>query len=159
MSESIKKWGGAFMFDDYNGNFRDDELSGTLTPNVGNTAPRNGQKVVLPVLTPDRIEKRQNGRRFKDDGEEAFTLTSQDRHGVAVTVDVVGNYSPSGYESARILNPGGIAPTLKENHGTINGVTVEVREATKRGHATARGGETPSTSQCPEAQQDADESG
>ncbi len=39
-------------------------------------------KVVMPVLTPDRIKKRQNGRRFKDDGEPSFTLTSQDRHGV-----------------------------------------------------------------------------
>ena len=39
---------------------------------------------VRPVLTPDRIEKRQNGRRFKEDGEESFTLTSQDRHGVAL---------------------------------------------------------------------------
>lgn len=40
--------------------------------------------VAIPVLTPDRVEKRQNGRRFKDDGEPMFTLTSQDRHGVAV---------------------------------------------------------------------------
>ena len=40
--------------------------------------------VAIPVLTPDRAEKRQNGRRFKDDGEPMFTLTSQDRHGVAV---------------------------------------------------------------------------
>lgn len=39
---------------------------------------------VRPVLTPERIEKRQNGRRFKEDGEESFTLTSIDRHGVAV---------------------------------------------------------------------------
>lgn len=28
------------------------------------------------------MEKRQNGRRFKEDGEDMFTLTSQDRHGV-----------------------------------------------------------------------------
>ena len=40
--------------------------------------------VAIPVLTPDRVEKRQNGRRFKDDGEPMFTLTSQDRHGVAI---------------------------------------------------------------------------
>lgn len=40
--------------------------------------------VAIPVLTPDRAEKRQNGRRFKEDGEPMFTLTSQDRHGVAV---------------------------------------------------------------------------
>src|SRR5699024_6869013 len=39
---------------------------------------------VRPVLTPDRVEKRQNGRRFKEDGEEMFTLTSQDRHGIAI---------------------------------------------------------------------------
>jgi DNA (cytosine-5)-methyltransferase 1 len=39
-------------------------------------------KVVIPVLTPDRVEKRQNGRRFKTDGEPSFTLTSQDRHGI-----------------------------------------------------------------------------
>ncbi|RIL22691.1 DNA (cytosine-5-)-methyltransferase [Staphylococcus gallinarum] len=39
-------------------------------------------KVALPVLTPDRLNKRQNGRRFKEDGEPMFTLTSQDRHGI-----------------------------------------------------------------------------
>jgi hypothetical protein len=43
-------------------------------------------RVAIPVLTPDRAEKRQNGRRFKEDGEESFTLTAQDRHGVAVDV-------------------------------------------------------------------------
>jgi DNA (cytosine-5)-methyltransferase 1 len=41
-------------------------------------------KIVLPVLTPDREEKRQNGRRFKEDGEPMFTLTAQDKHGVAI---------------------------------------------------------------------------
>ena len=45
------------------------------------------ERVVLPVLTPERAEKRQNGRRFKEDGEEAFTLTAQDIHGVAISVD------------------------------------------------------------------------
>jgi DNA (cytosine-5)-methyltransferase 1 len=38
--------------------------------------------VTVPVLTHDRIEKRQNGRRFKENGEEMFTLTGQDKHGV-----------------------------------------------------------------------------
>lgn len=44
--------------------------------------------VAIPVLTPDRAEKRQNGRRFKDDSEPMFTLTSQYRHGVATSVPV-----------------------------------------------------------------------
>lgn len=38
--------------------------------------------IVQAVLTPDREEKRQNGRRFKEPGEPMFTLTSQDKHGV-----------------------------------------------------------------------------
>jgi DNA (cytosine-5)-methyltransferase 1 len=39
-------------------------------------------KKCIPVLTPDRAEKRQNGRRFKEDGDEMFTITTQDKHGV-----------------------------------------------------------------------------
>ncbi|WP_458397437.1 DNA cytosine methyltransferase [Anaerotignum sp.] len=56
-------------------------LAPALTTNKG-----EGNKVTIPVLTPDRAEKRQNGRRFKDDGEPMFTLTGQDRHGVGVGV-------------------------------------------------------------------------
>lgn len=46
----------------------------------------NSPKIAVPVLTPDRTEKRQNGRRFKENGEPMFTLTGQDRHGVAMGV-------------------------------------------------------------------------
>ena len=42
---------------------------------------------VQPVITPERLEKRQNGRRFKEDGEPAHTLTSQDRHGIMITTN------------------------------------------------------------------------
>ena len=34
------------------------------------------------VLTPDRENKRQNGRRFKECGEPSFCLNTQDKHGV-----------------------------------------------------------------------------
>ena len=37
----------------------------------------------VAVLTPNRLNKRQNGRRFKGIGEPMFTLTAQDKHGVA----------------------------------------------------------------------------
>src|SRR5699024_12256266 len=50
----------------------------------------NLSNAVYAVLTPDRIEKRQNGRRFKEDGEPMFTLTSQDRHGVLQYISSVG---------------------------------------------------------------------
>lgn len=69
----------------------------------------NEPKVAIPVITPEREVKRQQGRRFKDDGEEMFTLTSQDKHGVAVNVEVEP-VTLSGYElsengeTARTLN-------------------------------------------------------
>lgn len=42
------------------------------------------------VLTPDRVEKRQNGRRMKEAGEPMFTLTAQDQHGVYLPEEVSG---------------------------------------------------------------------
>lgn len=57
------------------------EEAGTITTASGGGV-NTDQFVCIPVLTPDRAEKRQNGRRFKEDGEEMFTITTQDRHGV-----------------------------------------------------------------------------
>ena len=42
------------------------------------------QSIAVPCLTPDRLNKRQNGRRFKDNEDPMFTLTAQDRHGVLI---------------------------------------------------------------------------
>lgn len=39
---------------------------------------------VYPCLTPDRVNKRQNGRRFKNNEDSMFTVTAADRHGVAI---------------------------------------------------------------------------
>ena len=78
-----------------NGNVYDSNgVSPSLTTNKG-----EGNKIAIPVLTPDRAEKRQNGRRFKDDGEQMFTLTSQDRHGVAVEVKEA---TKQGYAERRV---------------------------------------------------------
>ncbi|MGG0793159.1 DNA (cytosine-5-)-methyltransferase [Brevibacillus laterosporus] len=57
---------------------------GTSPGDVGKGRRTHLVEEVRPVLTPDRTEKRQNGRRFKEDGEPAFTLTAQDKHGVAI---------------------------------------------------------------------------
>jgi len=63
------------------------------------------------TLTPDR-DKRQNGRRFKNCGEPAFTVTAQDKHGVMLTnCDECTSYLP-------------------------------IREATKKGYAEARCGDS-----------------
>ncbi|WP_430596355.1 DNA cytosine methyltransferase [Enterococcus sp. DIV2163] len=84
-------------------------ITGTLLA----TDYKNIRKVAIPVLTPDRLEKRQNGRRFKNDGDEMFTLTAQDRHGIMVAGKLPGNHD----QNSRVYNSGGIAPTLSTMQG------------------------------------------
>ena len=78
---------------------------------VNHTAMNSAVMEVHPVLTPERMEKRQNGRRMKEDGEPMFTLTSQDRHGVFVCEKVqqneetmlrVRNGTKQGYDEAHV---------------------------------------------------------
>lgn len=65
-------------------------LSADGIANCHSAGHGNNPKIAIPVLTPDRTEKRQNGRRFKENGEPMFTLTSQDRHGVATGISPIG---------------------------------------------------------------------
>ena len=68
------------------------ECSGVLVgtgPAIHEVALNDNRVRVMPILTPDRLEKRQNGRRIKNEGEPAFTLTSQDRHGVLIADDYI----------------------------------------------------------------------
>lgn len=65
----------------------------TLTANMG-TGGHNvpfirefNEGETRAVLTPDREDKRQRGRRFKEHEEASFTLSAQDRHGVATKRD------------------------------------------------------------------------
>ncbi len=58
--------------------------AGTLTAG-GNSGGLHSDMTVIPVLTPNRKEKRQNGRRFKENGDPSFTLSCQDQHGVMIT--------------------------------------------------------------------------
>ncbi len=63
------------------------------TEGIAPTIPTGGgggvmPKIAIPVLTPDRLNKRQNGRRFKTDGEPSFTLTGQDKHGVSDGLEI-----------------------------------------------------------------------
>ncbi|WBX80141.1 DNA cytosine methyltransferase [Virgibacillus salarius] len=83
-------------------------------PTLRRESHGNEPKVVQPVLTPERLEKRQNGRRFKENGEPMFTLTSQDRHGVMVA----GNVNPSGKGmNGQVYKSLGLSPTLTTNKG------------------------------------------
>nr|DAO63446.1 MAG TPA: Cytosine specific methyltransferase [Caudoviricetes sp.] len=118
----------------------------------------NNPKIAIPVLTPDRAEKRQNGRRFKDDGEPMFTLTSQDRHGVAVEpIGILRNVRTEygkeirkDYENGKLdisrheflaseIREDGYSNTLSTVQKD-NQLAVKVAEATKRGYSECRVG-------------------
>jgi len=65
---------------------------------------QDNNAVCIPVLTPDRINKRQNGRRFKENGDPSFTLTAQDRHGVAIGINMSGNEATENDGISHCLN-------------------------------------------------------
>ncbi len=54
----------------------------TLCGDSGGGAAKMGQ-YLFGCITPDRIDKRQNGQRFNE-GRKFYTLTAQDKHGVLV---------------------------------------------------------------------------
>lgn len=60
------------------------------------------------------------------DNSSPCLTTRPDTLGVVVKdeINVIGNYSPSGHDASRIVNPDGIAPTVKENHGTVTATVV-----------------------------------
>lgn len=157
----------------------------------GCALPGDGQ--VKAVLTPNRLEKRQNGRRMKEDGEPMFTLTGQDRHGVMLgyTRDAKGKvikrseqphantlHASTGHGGntdqfvkikeatgqdqhgvmvnnplkgqtdrgwhfeQNVYNDDGITRSLKSTQGSGNKPKVLIKEATSKGYAEAREGDS-----------------
>lgn len=123
--------------------------SGTETTSVARCLQARYQKgygtykaqnsgIAIPVLTPDKAEKRQNGRRFKENGEPMFTLTGQDRHGAGI--ELIGVIDPQG-RKAKCVTPKGEVPTLRsQSHGNEPNVCIKVAEATKQGYSECRVG-------------------
>lgn len=72
-------------------------ISCTLSSQGGGMGAKTGLYKIFLILTPDRLEKRQNGRRVKNEGEPSFTLTSQDRHGV-----LIKTANKQGYMTAQV---------------------------------------------------------
>jgi len=61
--------------------YTESENACTLNASSGGTAGKGN--LLFGCITPDRIEKRQNGQRFND-GKKFYTLTAQDKHGVLI---------------------------------------------------------------------------
>ena len=89
-----------------------DSLAPTL---CSTTTQKDPLKIAIPVLTPERPEKRQNGRRFKSDGEPMFTLTAQDKHGI-----MIREATARGYAEAEIGDSVNLAhPNSKTRRGRV----------------------------------------
>lgn len=107
-------------------------MAGTPDKTRGNYSPITG--VAIPVSDPGRINKNQNGRRFKNAGEEMFTLTGQDRHGVSDGIRIrkltpkecfrLQGWTDEYFERAAMINSDS---QLYKQAG--NGVTVSVIQA------------------------------
>ena len=115
-------------------------IVGTLTA----TDYKEPKQVAIPVLTPDRVNKKQNGRRFKTDGEPMFTLTAQDRHGVVVENEIkkYGTIQPNFNQSGVVYEIDGIAPTIRCYGGGGLEPKIRVKEATQQGYAEAEIGDS-----------------
>ncbi|MGJ0741421.1 DNA cytosine methyltransferase [Enterococcus casseliflavus] len=99
---------------------------------------KDAKKVAIPVLAPDRAKKRQNGRRFKKDGEEMFTLTAQDRHGIMIAGRLPGNHD----QNSRVYSLEGLAPTLSTMQGGGQEPKILIKEATVQGYSEALPGDS-----------------
>lgn len=101
----------------------------SLSPTITATDYKEPLKVAIPVLTPNRANKRQNGRRFKEDGDPMFTLTAQDRHGVMI--DVYDFYNKKFISNESIGTLTANTGTSTTHCGTF-GVAIKVKENTKK---------------------------
>jgi DNA (cytosine-5)-methyltransferase 1 len=85
------------------------------TPKGGGHLPM----VVQPILTPDKEKNRAEGRRMKEDGEEMFTLTGQDIHGI-----IIRELSP--YQGDKVTQTDEIHPTLPASEGNkLKGIGIQ----------------------------------
>ena len=105
-----------------------------LRKEVCNQAIENGLMTPYDIIdytySNTRLDEIKNGKIQKKNSENNQILntltTNAENMGVCVPgkINVVGNYSPSGHDASRIVHPDGVAPTVKENHGTVT-ATVE----------------------------------
>ena len=78
----------------------------------------NLQEGIYPCLTPERLNKRQNGRRFKNENEDMFTITATDKHGVMK----IGSLTDSNSQGERVYTTD-VAVTQNANGGGMGAKT------------------------------------
>lgn len=113
-------------------------LKDILEKNVDEKYYLSGDKVESILANFIARQNEVSGINLKDqattfDGltDVAHTLMARDYKGfgnqsmtgvIEPNIETVGNYMPSGHEASRVVDINGIAPTVKENHGTVTAI-------------------------------------
>ena len=72
-----------------------------------------------------RQKEKGNGFRFEprtDGVSNTLTSVSKDNYLLEPRIDNLGSYKPNGYNGSCVIGEGGIAPTVRENHGEVTAV-------------------------------------
>ena len=85
-------------------------------------------------LYDDEKRQKQAGAIFDKDAISPALTTMEGGNRQPLVIDeikVVGNYMPSNHDASRVVDIDGIAPTVKENHGTVTAIAepqVDIKE-------------------------------
>lgn len=106
-------------------------ISTTLSSNGGGMGGKTGMYMVSAVMTPTRLEKRQNGRRIKNVGEPMFTLTATDQHGVYIREATKKGYSIADEgDSINLEHPGSQTRRGRVGKSVAQTLTTSCNQAT-----------------------------
>ena len=119
----------------------ENEINDTSSPNIAEPYIAAVRGREPNVLTPRRTEygkavrreyergelrePRRNMQRFEprtDGVSNTLTSVSKDNYLVEPRIDNLGSYKPNGYNGSCVIGEGGIAPTVRENHGEVTAV-------------------------------------
>lgn len=80
---------------------------------------------IMNVMPGTNRPNPNQGRVYDKEGIDPSLTTMEGGHRQPFIIDninVIGNYMPSGHDASRVVDIEGIAPTVKENHGTVTAI-------------------------------------
>lgn len=112
-------------------------ISATGTKNFNNSDCKINLDIARPITTdPNKRAGTTNylSQQFPDNFDlkqaevniplkRGYSATVKEELKDTTEIDVLGNYSKSDYNATQIVGKNGIAPTVRENHGQVTGIT------------------------------------
>lgn len=106
--------------------------------------PNHGERVIV-AGSLNKYGFDQADRVVSGEGISPTILTAGNQ--IGHQINILGNYSPSGHSASKVVSPDGIAPTVRENHGTVTAIPtsespkIKIPCATKKGYMEAEEGD------------------